>query len=202
MSTRQADEQPTPVPHKAKPAGEIQDRWSWVEPSVWTERMLKSDPGGLVCVLPAQSSPHLWPPGRLDTYASAQYPSISSWRLRPRARVRSSPLAQCFLCRPWVVLPYRSPPSGLSIRSAVNHRLESRMREIRTYGSEQGVAGQPAVPTPISLDPGSESGVTNGRQSRVPRGTVPPMRLLSRGTRDFTPRNDRYGELPPQKVNA
>ena len=27
------------------------------------------------------------------------------------------------------------------------------------------------------LDPESESGVTNGRQSRVPRGTVPPMRL-------------------------
>ncbi|MGO9121561.1 MAG: hypothetical protein ACLQPD_28615, partial [Desulfomonilaceae bacterium] len=32
----------------------------------------------------------------------------------------------------------------------VNHRLESRMREIRTYGSEGGAAGQPAVPTPIS----------------------------------------------------
>ncbi|MGO9119037.1 MAG: hypothetical protein ACLQPD_15690, partial [Desulfomonilaceae bacterium] len=31
----------------------------------------------------------------------------------------------------------------------VNHRLESRMREIRTYGSEGGAAGQPAVPTPI-----------------------------------------------------
>ncbi|MGO9121569.1 MAG: hypothetical protein ACLQPD_28660, partial [Desulfomonilaceae bacterium] len=31
----------------------------------------------------------------------------------------------------------------------VNHRLESRMREIRTYGSEGGAAGKPAVPTPI-----------------------------------------------------
>ncbi len=36
------------------------------------------------------------------------------------------------------------------------------------------------------LDPGSESGVTNHRQSRVPRGTVPPMRLLRR----LAPRND------------
>ena len=35
------------------------------------------------------------------------------------------------------------------------------------------------------LDPGSESGVTNSRQSRVPYETVPPIRLLSRGTRDF-----------------
>jgi RNA-directed DNA polymerase len=28
------------VPEKAKQAGEIRDRWDWVEPSVWTERML------------------------------------------------------------------------------------------------------------------------------------------------------------------
>jgi RNA-directed DNA polymerase len=28
------------VPEEAKQAGEIQDRWSWVEPSVWSERML------------------------------------------------------------------------------------------------------------------------------------------------------------------
>jgi RNA-directed DNA polymerase len=36
----QTEKRPTPVPFKAKPAGEIQDRWSWVEPNVWTERML------------------------------------------------------------------------------------------------------------------------------------------------------------------
>ena len=40
MSTRQTDKQPAPVPSEAKPAGEIRDRWSWVEPGVWTERML------------------------------------------------------------------------------------------------------------------------------------------------------------------
>ncbi len=43
----------------------------------------------------------------------------------------------------------------------------------------------------VRLDPGSESGVTNDRQSRVLRGTVPPVKLLSRGPRDFTPRNGR-----------
>ncbi len=43
------------------------------------------------------------------------------------------------------------------------------------------------------LDHGSESGVTNDRQSRVPRGTVPPMRLLSR----CIPRSDGSGEMPP-----
>jgi len=31
---------PTSVPSAAKPVGEIHDRWSWVEPLVWTERML------------------------------------------------------------------------------------------------------------------------------------------------------------------
>lgn len=34
------EEQPTLVPNAAKQVGDIWDRWSWVEPSVWTERML------------------------------------------------------------------------------------------------------------------------------------------------------------------
>jgi len=32
--------QPASVPVKAKQAGEIRARWAWVEPSVWTDRML------------------------------------------------------------------------------------------------------------------------------------------------------------------
>ncbi len=34
------EDQPTIVPSEAKQVGDIRDRWSWVEPSVWTERML------------------------------------------------------------------------------------------------------------------------------------------------------------------
>lgn len=40
MRSRQAEEVPAQVPEEAKQAGEIQGRWSWVEPSVWSERML------------------------------------------------------------------------------------------------------------------------------------------------------------------
>lgn len=40
MRDRQAEAEPAGVPARATQAGEIQDRWSWVEPSVWTERML------------------------------------------------------------------------------------------------------------------------------------------------------------------
>jgi hypothetical protein len=40
MRDRQAEADPAGVPVRAKQAGEIQGRWSWVEPSVWTERML------------------------------------------------------------------------------------------------------------------------------------------------------------------
>ena len=40
MRDRQAEAEPAAVPARAKQAGEIQGRWSWVEPSVWTERML------------------------------------------------------------------------------------------------------------------------------------------------------------------
>jgi len=40
VKDRQAEERLAGVPEMAKQAGETQDRWSWVEPSVWTERML------------------------------------------------------------------------------------------------------------------------------------------------------------------
>jgi RNA-directed DNA polymerase len=34
------EQRPTRVPTPAKPVGEIAGRWAWVEPAVWTERML------------------------------------------------------------------------------------------------------------------------------------------------------------------
>ena len=40
MRNGRAEAQPAAVPLRAKQAGETQDQWSWVEPSVWTERML------------------------------------------------------------------------------------------------------------------------------------------------------------------
>jgi RNA-directed DNA polymerase len=40
VTDRQAEGNRAAVPARAKQAGEIRGRWSWVEPSVWTERML------------------------------------------------------------------------------------------------------------------------------------------------------------------
>ena len=40
MKDRQAEAEPASVPARARQAGETRGRWSWVEPSVWTERML------------------------------------------------------------------------------------------------------------------------------------------------------------------
>lgn len=40
MKDRQEEEQPTGVPKAAKQVGDTQEQWNWVEPSVWTERML------------------------------------------------------------------------------------------------------------------------------------------------------------------
>ena len=40
MRDRRMEETPASVPEGAKQAGETEARWSWVEPSVWTERML------------------------------------------------------------------------------------------------------------------------------------------------------------------
>jgi len=40
VTDRSTEANPRTVPVRASRAGEAQDRWSWVEPSVWTERML------------------------------------------------------------------------------------------------------------------------------------------------------------------
>ena len=40
MTERTEEAQPAPVSETAKPAGEIRARWAWVEPEVWTERMI------------------------------------------------------------------------------------------------------------------------------------------------------------------
>lgn len=40
MKGRALEREPAVVPEGAKQVGEIRDRWSWVEPEVWTERML------------------------------------------------------------------------------------------------------------------------------------------------------------------
>jgi RNA-directed DNA polymerase len=42
MSQGRAEAKPASVPPRAKQAGEIQGRWSWVEPSVWNERLLSA----------------------------------------------------------------------------------------------------------------------------------------------------------------
>lgn len=40
MKTEKMEVQPATVQKVAKQAGEVRDRWSWTEPSIWTERML------------------------------------------------------------------------------------------------------------------------------------------------------------------
>lgn len=47
MTDRQTEGHRATVPARAKQAGEIRGRWSWVEPSVWTERMLTALESGV-----------------------------------------------------------------------------------------------------------------------------------------------------------
>ncbi|MFY9822351.1 MAG: group II intron reverse transcriptase/maturase [Thermoanaerobaculia bacterium] len=47
MRDSQAEVEPASVPVRAKQAGEAQGQWSWVEPSVWTERMLTALESGV-----------------------------------------------------------------------------------------------------------------------------------------------------------
>jgi RNA-directed DNA polymerase len=47
VKDRQTEDRPTTVPQEAKLAGDIRSRWPWVEPSVWTERMLAALENGV-----------------------------------------------------------------------------------------------------------------------------------------------------------
>jgi len=47
VTNRETEEKPAGVPGTATQAGETRDRWNWVEPSVWTERMLTALEGGV-----------------------------------------------------------------------------------------------------------------------------------------------------------
>ena len=47
MKDSQSESEPAGVPVRAKQAGDIQGIWSWVEPSVWTERMLTALEAGV-----------------------------------------------------------------------------------------------------------------------------------------------------------
>jgi hypothetical protein len=40
VKDRTTEEPPAAVPEEAKQAGDIRARWAWVEPTIWTERML------------------------------------------------------------------------------------------------------------------------------------------------------------------
>jgi RNA-directed DNA polymerase len=47
VKDRQTEDRPTTVPLEAKLAGDIRSRWPWVEPNVWTERMLTAPENGV-----------------------------------------------------------------------------------------------------------------------------------------------------------
>ena len=47
MKARRTEQDPAAVPAKAKQAGEARAGWAWVEPSVWTDRMLAALHGGV-----------------------------------------------------------------------------------------------------------------------------------------------------------
>jgi len=42
VKSRSKEESPVPVPARANPAGEVRARWVWVEPTIWTDRMLSA----------------------------------------------------------------------------------------------------------------------------------------------------------------
>src|SRR5580704_12563540 len=47
MTSAPREDKPSPVPTSARQDGDVSQRWSWTEPSVWTERMLTALENGV-----------------------------------------------------------------------------------------------------------------------------------------------------------
>ena len=102
--SRQSESAAATVSARAKQVAETGGRdGSWVEASVWTERMLAALGNGVQ----GQAVVFFATPGLFTRIAVQAQASQSRWR---------------------------------------NHRLESRMRENRTYGSEGGEVARPSLP--------------------------------------------------------
>lgn len=87
----------------------------------------------------------------MGPHAAAKHFAAACKTARTGSGSRSSTLAERVLCRAWAVLDRSSLCGGRSTPLWVNHRPESRMREIRPSGSEGGGTGnQPVLPTPIA----------------------------------------------------
>ena len=87
---------------------------------------------------------------RLGEDAASQHPALAQRRKGTRPRPGPSTLDQRLLRRPRAVLHDHGPESSVSILSKVNHQPESRMREIRTSGSEGGGVQLNGLSLPLS----------------------------------------------------
>ncbi len=96
----------------------------------------QSDDAWLVRVLQALSPDTVRQAGCVGSYATTQHPAQAAPWTWARTRLGSPTMAERLLCRMRAVRHENRLHHGQSIRSAVNHRPESRVREIRTQGSE------------------------------------------------------------------
>jgi hypothetical protein len=120
----------------------------------------------------------------------------------------SYPLAQGFLGGARAVFSGGRPCSRLSILEQVNHRPESRMREIRPYGSEGGEAKPNRLSLPLFPD---ERDSAAGRlkspvREDKPQSHTPTLRYNSNNThlRRTAPRwentDQRGANLPDETL--
>src|SRR4030066_589869 len=86
----------------------------------------------------------------MATHAASQHSTPASGAQGTGTRRRPPTLAQCLLCGARAVPPIRSPGVPLSVLEEVNLRLESRVRENRSHGSEGGGAGITGPPYPYN----------------------------------------------------
>jgi hypothetical protein len=123
---------------------------------------------GLVRILQTQLSQCVWQSRYVGADAAAFDPEKTVQTTRPGWWNRSSPLAEYLLSAARPLQSQRGARAALSA-FVIDHRLESRMREIRTSGSEGG-AESSSVPTPYRYV--KIASKSNPPSARWPFGTM------------------------------
>ncbi len=116
--TEIAESQPATVPPGAIRTGDIQARWAWVEPLIWTERMLTalgpcSGPSILDEVKPPTGEPDAGRSSRQDRNPTGASPAVTIAQIGHVAMPhpgRGNPPGDA-----WCKRPGRPVPSGIAV---------------------------------------------------------------------------------------
>lgn len=141
------DQEPARVPLAAKQAGSIPDRWSWVEPTVWTERMLTALDKGVQGGVWFSLMDKVYSQGNLQAAwtkvlsnggaAGVDHVNVEQYRERVfenldrvRDELRSGTYVPRDIRRHWIPKPGSAEPRPLGIPTVRDRIVQTALRNV------------------------------------------------------------------------